>query len=132
MYLLYAILFSATTSALTTRSSIIYCTNYGQCPSTHYCNTQQRVCVIKRSVAGLCTHDIECSSKKCHENICRRTCKVDADCSLTKEYCSNKNFCSSKHCSFCTRDVQCVNNRCQLFHCKQENCLVALATLQRQ
>lgn len=133
MYLQFAILFLATTSALiTTRSSIIACTSHGQCPHTHFCSIQQHVCVLKRSIAGLCTRDIECSSGKCHEHICRRTCKTNQECSLTKEYCSSRNFCSSKHCSFCTRNAQCANNQCSFFYCKKDTCLTALAALQRQ
>lgn len=115
-----------------TSASIIACGSHRECPNTHFCSMQQRVCVIKRSIAATCTRDIECSGGKCHENICRRPCEADKDCSWTKEYCSNKNFCSTKHCNLCIRNAQCANNQCSFFHCTKSTCLPALAALQRQ
>ena len=123
---------SITCALSTTRTPIIACGSHSQCPGTHFCSMQQRVCVIKRSIAASCTRDIECSNGKCHENICRRSCQADKDCSWTKEYCSNKEFCSTKHCNFCIRNAQCANNQCSFFHCTKSTCLPALAALLRQ
>jgi len=78
-----------------------------QCTSsTHFFNTQQHVCIFKYSLNSTCQHDYECLTDKYYDQLC----KEDKDCSIS-------NYCKSKHCGSCIRDVQCANHHCHLFHC---------------
>lgn len=115
------------------RTTIISCQSQSRCPSTHFCNLRQRVCVTKFSAGSICSNDVECLSDKCFEKICRRSCSNDNECSLTKEYCTTfTKYCQEKHCGLCTRNVQCANNRCGFLHCVSTNCSSALIELQKK
>lgn len=136
MYLLFAILLVLLPATLytlnTTNVPIITCTRPTECPSTHFCNSQQRVCVLKYSINSTCECSMQCLNGKCYENICRKSCTIDNECSLTKEYCTIQNYCLEKHCKICTRNAQCANNYCYYFYCKTDTCITALAALQNQ
>lgn len=116
----------------TTLAPIISCQVQRQCPSTHFCNLRQRICVRKYLVGTSCAIDRECASGKCHDHFCRRSCNSDRDCQMSKEYCTVfSNVCQMKHCGLCTRDAQCANNRCAFLRCASTNCTAALAALQK-
>ncbi|CAF1093297.1 unnamed protein product [Rotaria sp. Silwood1] len=112
---------------------IITCIKQAHCPTiTHFCNIRRRICMLKYSVNSTCERDLECYDGKCYDNICRQSCNSDDDCSLTKEYCTISKYCNTKYCGICTRDAQCANNRCKIFHCTSIDCTTVLDTLFKQ
>lgn len=128
--ILFVLLFSQSLFAV--NAVIIPCQKNAQCPSTtHFCSSQQHLCILKRSLNSTCQHDDECLSDKCYDQLCRRSCKEDKDCHQMKEYCSITNYCKLKHCGACLRDAHCANNHCELFHCASNNCTTILNLLQK-
>jgi hypothetical protein len=102
-----------------------------QCPSTHFCNSKQRICVQKYAVNRTCARAIQCTSGNCYDNLCRKSCKTDNDCSLTKEYCTTQKYCTSKHCNACIRNAQCADNNCRFSLCVKSTCIPALSALRK-
>lgn len=131
LFILLVLVFPVTLYAAVTTTKAISCTMHIQCPTTHFCNSKQRVCVYKYAVNQTCARGIECTSDKCYASICRKSCKTDNDCSLKKEYCTTEKYCTEKHCYACIRNVQCANNNCRYSICERSTCLSALAALRK-
>ncbi|CAF2155894.1 unnamed protein product [Rotaria magnacalcarata] len=123
---------SITLNDITDTMSVSTCTKQAQCPTTHFCNNKQRICMLKYAVNSSCEHDLECDGEKCFYDICRQLCVSDSDCSLTKEYCSISKYCTAKYCGMCLRDAHCANNRCHFFHCTSTDCTTALEAINKQ
>ncbi|UJR09695.1 hypothetical protein I4U23_013927 [Adineta vaga] len=115
----------------TTRVPIVNCTRQSQCTKTQFCNTKQRVCLLKYSLNTTCQSDNECVSDKCHDKMCRQSCRSDSNCSTTKEYCTISRYCAMKHCGACARNAQCANNHCSFFRCVESNCTATLTKLKK-
>ncbi|CAF4247973.1 unnamed protein product [Adineta steineri] len=110
-------------------SPIVACTKQSQCAKTHFCNIKQQVCMLKYPLHHSCEKNKQCASDKCHKNICRQGCKENKHCSITKEYCTISNYCESKHCGTCTRNVECANGYCKIFRCEENACSNSLKAI---
>lgn len=116
---------------ITIKASLANCTKESQCTKTQFCNTKLRVCAFKLSLNSTCSHDKECSSGKCHDKLCRKSCSQDKECSIDKEYCTISRYCAAKHCGGCIRNAQCANNKCHFFRCSKDSCTAKLNTLNK-
>ena len=123
---------TTTKAPTTTATPVISCKRNSQCPKTSFCQQKQRICVAKYQSNSTCNFDGECQTDKCQERVCRRLCKVDGDCSSTREYCTLTKYCLAKRCGACLFNAQCANNNCRFFSCASSTCAASLAALQKK
>jgi hypothetical protein len=123
---------STTTTTTTTTVSVVKCDKQSLCLTNQYCNITRSVCMAKQAINSSCKKDVECSGNECHHKICRQPCSSENNCSLTKEYCTYSSYCEAKYCGFCTRNVQCANNKCSFLSCNINECHKALEALRKQ